>query len=305
MRFDELYQFRHALASVHGGQFQILQYISQRHGLLAVAELFQVAELHSVVVQGELAGPGCFQLYPVVLFEGDVRAWATPGVNGRKSRLCGGEDRKICGCSFGFLSDIHWHIFLHLNDTVGHREIGTGAPCHNDGGDAKVLIETANPFNKRNDGFFFGRNYLLHQLIPNHEIGGGGVLVDKKQLTATLNTFHQIGSLRGTSAGVLGRKISGIFLTGQLPDKRRNVHMGHAAAIFRAQLPGAFIGNDQFPAVALNVIIDAILQRLQHRGFAVIAAAYKERNTLRNPHATDFSAVRQRKRHFHGSRGAE
>ena len=52
------------------------------------------------------------------------------------------------------------------------------------------------------DWFFIPADNFLHQLIPEHKIGGGGVLVNQKGGSACLNSFYNSRGLGSAAAGI-------------------------------------------------------------------------------------------------------
>ena len=172
-------------------------------------------------------------------------------------------------------------------------EIRTGTAGYDNGRDSKILIKTSHPFDKRDNGLFFRRDHLLHQFVADHEISGRGIFVDQQQGTAAFHTFHQIGRLGGAAAGVFRGKTAGIPAVGQMTDERGDIYAGDTAAVLGPEFPRALIRDDQFPAVAADMIIHCALQRLQYGGFSMISAAHEQGDTSANPHAGDGASVRK------------
>ena len=78
-------------------------------------------------------------------------------------------------------------------------------------------------------GSFFAVDDLLHQLVPDHKVGGAGVLVDEEGAAAGEHAFHNSGSLGGGSAGVLGGEMAGVLSVWKIIDKQGNIGVFDAA----------------------------------------------------------------------------
>ena len=77
-----------------------------------------------------------------------------------------------------------------------------------------VLIELPDPVKKGGDGFHIPVDDPLHQLVPDHEVGGAGVLVDEQQGGPSLQSLHHVGRLGGAAAGILRGKGCSVFSVG-------------------------------------------------------------------------------------------
>ena len=82
--------------------------------------------------------------------------------------------------SFGKFRDVDGLILLHLDDAVRLVEVGSAASGHQDCGDAEAVVELLHPVDKGDDGLAVPVDNPLHQLVPDHEVGGAGVLVDEE-----------------------------------------------------------------------------------------------------------------------------
>ena len=184
-------------------------------------------------------------------------------------------------------------------------EIGAGASGHNDGGNPEILVEAAHPLDEGDDRLLRRGDHLLHESVTDHEIRGGGVLVDEEQPASGFYAFHQIGGLGGAAAGVLGGEMPGVLPPGQLPDEGGNVRAADAPPVLGAKFPGAGVRDDKLPSVAADMVVDRVLESLQDGGFSVVAAAYEEGDSLWNSHAGYLAPVRERKGHAQGLRGTE
>ena len=142
-------------------------------------------------------------------------------------------------------------------------EVGPTAAYHQNQGNPSLLPEVQSPLQKGGDGLLLPGDHRLHQLVPNHEIGGGGVLVHQKKAAARLQRLGDVGGLGGTAAGVQGGKMGGVPAAGQVVDEQRDVRVRHLTAILRADFHCGAVGENILPAVPGNVVVNAALQRLQ------------------------------------------
>ena len=134
---------------------------------------------------------------------------------------------------------------------------------------------------------------MLHQLVPQHEVGGRGILVDQKHPASGLPALDDPGRLGGAAAGVRRGEAAGILFIGQVVDEQGNVHVVDAAPILGPQFEGRIVRDHILPAVPGNVVVDAQLQGLEQRGFPVVTAAHDQRDSLLDPHSGDPSPVGQ------------
>lgn len=155
-------------------------------------------------------------------------------------------------CSQAFfyhLRDIKRAVCIHLDNSVCDEEVGAGASSYEDGGDACLLVEIAGAFDERGDRLFIAADDALHQVVPQHEVGSGGVLVDQESAGSCFNAFDHGCRLGGTAAGIGGGKVGGVFFVRQIPDKEGNINVVDAASILGAQLDCGFIGDDIFTSI--------------------------------------------------------
>ena len=184
-------------------------------------------------------------------------------------------------------------------------EVGPAAPHHQDQGDPGLLTEVPGPLQEGGDGLLFPGDDLLHQLVPHHEVGGGGVLVHQQQGAARLQRLHDVGGLGGAAAGVQGGEPGGVPSAGQVVDEQGDVRACHLPAVLRPDLYGGVVGDDILPPVPGDVVVNAPLQGLQQGGLAVVAAPGDEGDPPGHPHAPEGPPVGQVQRHRHGLRGLE
>ena len=177
-------------------------------------------------------------------------------------------------------------------------KIGAAAAHHQNGGNAALLVKIPGPLQKRRDGLFFPGDDLLHQLVPDHKVGGRSVLINEKYPAARTDSFYYISRLGRAAAGIQRGKGSRIFSAGQVVDKQGNVRVCDLPAFLRPQLQRAVICDDQLPAIPVHMVVHAPLQRLQKGGFAVIAAACDEGNAFGNAHARHCTPMGQGQGHL-------
>ena len=96
-------------------------------------------------------------------------------------------------------------------------------------------------------------------MVADHKIGGGGILVDQQGLCAGGERFDDIGRLRGRAGGVVGAEVARIAAVRQVIDKGRDVDAFDASAVLGADLNGGRVADDEFAAVAGDVVIDTAL----------------------------------------------
>ena len=176
-------------------------------------------------------------------------------------RLDGGFGSLLFAGIFYHLRDIKRAVCIHLDNSVCDEEVGAGASGYEDGGDACLLVEIAGAFDERGDRLFIAADDALHQVVPQHEVGSGGVLIDQESAGSRFNAFDHGCRLGGTAAGIGGGKAGGVFFVRQIPDKEGNINVVDAASILGAQLDCGFIGDDIFTSIPRNVVVDAGFQR--------------------------------------------
>ena len=224
---------------------------------------------------------------------GRVSFW-TPGEVGVFS---GGQGVRTQGESggllFGQVGDVPGDIAVHLDDVVRRVEIGPGAARHQNGGQAPAVIQLPHPVQEGGDRLHVPADDPLHQLVPDHKVGGAGVLVHKQHPGPGLQSLHHVGRLRGAAAGVLGGESGGVLAVGQAPDEHRDVGVHDAPPVLRPDLHGRGIGDDILPAIPGDVVIHPQLQGFQQGGLAVIAPAHDEGHPPGDAHAGEFAPVGQ------------
>ena len=188
---------------------------------------------------------------------------------------------------------------------IRNIEESTGTACHQNRGNTGLFVQIPCTLQKWCDRFLFPANHLLHELIPQHKVGGRSVLINQEQMCACLQTFNYPGRLGSTSAGIHGREAGGILLIGKIIDKHGNIYISHGSTIFCPKLDSRSICNDKFPAITRNMVIDASLQSFQKGGFSMVSTTDDQSNTFRNCHSRDSSCMVKNKCLFHGSRRAE
>src|SRR5699024_2265807 len=134
------------------------------------------------------------------------------------------------------------------------------------------LIKTADSFDQRRDRFLMAAYDSLHQFVPDHKVRSAGILIDQQKRSACFHGIYSIGCLGSTSAGVFRGKRSCIFTIWKIIDEKRNIGAADTPSILSPQFKGGVVGNDIFPAVSGDMVVDAQLQRLQQSGFSVVSA---------------------------------
>ena len=74
-------------------------------------------------------------------------------------------------------------------------------------------------------------------------------------------------------------------------DEGGDVHLFDDASLLGTELYSSGIGDDKFPAVTGNVVIDTCLQGFQQGGFSVVAASDDQGDPPSDSHAGDGTAV--------------
>ena len=168
-----------------------------------------------------------------------------------------------------------------------------GASGHQDGGDICFFIQITGPFQKRGDRFLFPGDHFLHERIPDHEIGGGSVFIQKEDTASGLDPFHDPGSLGSAAAGILCRKTAGVFFVGKIVDKKRNIHVFDKTPVLGTEFQSGVVRDHILSSVPGNVVVNSQFQGVQEGGFAVVSAAHNEGDTAGDPHAGDFASMRK------------
>ena len=121
-------------------------------------------------------------------------------------------------------------------------------------------------------------------------------------MTSRLERFDDIGSLRSTSAGILGIKGMGVFVVWQVVDEERNIRVLDASTVLRTDFYRIVPGDHIFSAISSNMVIHTQFESLKQCGFAVIAAAYDQRDTAWDPHTGQRTVVWKIQSDCHGIR---
>ena len=136
----------------------------------------------------------------------------------------------------------------------------------------------------------------LLDLILGHEID---LVIDQHDTCFRFHCFHNVCSLRRTSAGILCIKMSGIFSIWQIIDKHGNVRFFDTSSVFCAKLDCCGISDHIFSSITCNMIVHAKLQRLQKSGLPMVSASHDQRDPFSDSHSSYHTSVRQRNFHFH------
>ncbi len=205
----------------------------------------------------------------------------------------------------GLVRDVPGVVGIHLHNLVRDVEIGSAASHHQNQGHPSFMPQIQRPFQERGNGLLVPGDYRLHQLVPHHEVGGGGVLVHEQHPAPCLQGLGDVGRLGSAAAGVQGGEFRGVPPAGQMVDKQGYVGVRHLTAVLCPDLHGGGVGDDVLPTVPGNVVVDAPLQGFQQGGFSVIAPSGDESDPPAHPHAPDRAPVGQLQGHRHGLRGLE
>ena len=202
--------------------------------------------------------------------------------------------KRIAGTQcFRLPGDIHRHIIIHLDHGICNMEKGTRASCNQDRGNPCFFKKILCSFQKWGNGLLFPADHLLHKAVTNHEIGGRGVLIQEKYPASSLHSFHNSSRLGSASAGILCGKTVSVLFIGQIIDEQGNIHIFYKSSILRTKLLGSNVCDHVLSAISCNMVINTQLQGIEQSGFSVIATAYDQRDSCRNPHTCNFPLVRQ------------
>ena len=144
-------------------------------------------------------------------------------------------------------------------------EIRARASRYDDRGNAVIVIQLPDPFDKRCDRLHIPVDDSLHQLIADHEVRGAGVFVNEQKGCARLYALHHVCRLGSTAAGVLCAEADGIFPVRQVIDKHGNVCLLDAPSILGADLHRRVVRDHIFPSVACDVVVHSQFKRFQKR----------------------------------------
>ena len=129
---------------------------------------------------------------PVRPLPGCGQRWKAGTEKGRTEAVNGGNSAAVVFCA---IRNVIRNVFFHLNDSVCHVEVRTGASGDENRRDAELLIQIPHAADKRCDRFLAVGNDALHQLIAHHKVGGGRVLVDQKEARAGFDALDHVGGL--------------------------------------------------------------------------------------------------------------
>ncbi len=238
-------------------------HMGQGRELLAVRKLFHITHVHGFPVDGEAVQPHGFHLDPFVPGKRLVCLYDPVEIRLSCRRGASQSIGKLFRLLFRQRRNLHGTVLIHLQDAVRFMEIGTAASRHQHGGNPVIFIQFPHPVDKGDDGFHIPADNPLHQFVPDHEIGGAGVLVDKKSPGPHLHGFHRGRRLGSTAAGVLRIKMPSVLAPRKIADEHGDIHLLDAPAILRPQFHGAVVGEYILPAVSGNMVIDPLFQCFQ------------------------------------------
>src|SRR5699024_11286786 len=95
-------------------------------------------------------------------------------------------------------------------DMVGGVEVVATADNDEHRGDCVFAIQRMYQADEGHQGFAVAVDEFLHPFVPDHQIGGGGVLVHQQSAGAGLHRFADVGGLRGGAGSVVGAEVTGV-----------------------------------------------------------------------------------------------
>ncbi len=196
-------------------------------------------------------------------------------------------------------------VFAHGHDRIGDFQVVTTPADDEDRADAPVLVELADPVHEGRDGLALLGHQGLHAPVPDHEVGGGGVLVDQQGAGPGFDRLHD-GCCLGGRAGRVGRRERFCGPShGESCNEGRDVDAAHRPPVFGPDLHHARDGNDTFPSVSRPVVVHAALEGPKEGALAVVPASDDHRDAFRNAHAGHVPRVRQLHVHPQRARRSE
>ena len=172
-------------------------------------------------------------------------------------------NRKVLTKRFCLGSDVYWHIAVHLDHGICNVEKCSGTSGYQNGGDTSLCIEIPGTLQERGNRLFIWSDQALHKGIPHHEVGSGGVFIQKKYMTSRFDSFYDTCRLGGTATGIFCRKTMGVFAIWQVIDEHRNIHILDKAAVFRTKLQSGIICQYIFPSISGNMVVNTEIQCIQ------------------------------------------
>ena len=171
-----IHNLGHGVSAVQQLRDAVLHDLPQHADLFGVGELLHIAQIDGLLVDGQAVKAGTADLCPIPQTLGGAQFPVKIRLRGLFGGLFGQREGR--SFLFGKFRDVNGRILLHLNDAVRLVEIGSAASGHQDCGDAEAVVELPHPVDKGDDGLAVPVDNPLHQLVPDHEVGGAGVLVD-------------------------------------------------------------------------------------------------------------------------------
>lgn len=167
---------------IHVGLPSVDDGFSDRFGLAFIDDLANAGEVD--VVGTELDG------LLVVGFDVDV-PFATAGVEGAFAGSAGGDVAKggatlgrpfllmLRRNRFGLSGDIGGDVTIEGDDVIGDIEVVATTADDENGGDVVFIVKLTDFIDEGCNRFLIFVDKGLHPLVANHEVGGGGIFVDK------------------------------------------------------------------------------------------------------------------------------
>ena len=165
----------------------VAHHVGQGLGLPGIHQLLHIAQIQFPVPYGEGGLPEPLHLQPllpaaitpVVLSRlVSARQVNNPSATGQMKPRCGqAGDRPAHQGRLSLGGDGPGVVGIHLDDPAGDMEVGSAASHYQDQGYPRFLPQVQRPFQERGNGLLLPGDYRLHQLVTDHEVGGGGVLI--------------------------------------------------------------------------------------------------------------------------------
>ena len=182
----------------------------------------------------------------------------------------------FCPNAVGLLGDIFRGVIGHADHKIGLGKIVSRAPHDQYGGDVLGSVELFDPVHKGGDGLFVSAHQLLHFVVSHHEVGGGGVLIQKKGTCSGLHAFADIGRLGGAAAGIFRGEGRCGAPEGEVVDEGGDIGSSDASAVGGANFEGHLIGDHPLPPVAWDVIVNPAFKGVEKGGLPVKSPAHNQ-----------------------------
>ena len=230
--------------------------------LFGVHKLFHIAQVHLCLVDGEAVCSVRAHFYSVFPCESVISPYDPAKIGSRGSGEISGRIRIVFRFLFGKRGDLDRAVLFHLDDTVGFMEVRAAASCHQYCGDTVGIVKFPDPVDKRNDRFRIPADNALHQIVPDHKVRSTGILIDQEKFCARFHSFDGISCLRGAAAGIFRVKSGRIPAVRKVADKHGDIRLLNTSAVFRPEFHRRIVCDHIFPAVSVDMVINACHQCL-------------------------------------------